>query len=192
MGFAGARNTCLKATMTPFPHGARGPRLRGREEGVGSRARPGESQGVTGAAAAAAPASRSGSRDKVFFFSGFFWMWGGDSGGPHRTNAGRGCSSPSNWRSQWEAVGPAAPAARGRGGNLANLPSLGGGREGRSGARPEAGRAGARGGGGAAGPGAECRRACAGPRGCASRSRAPSRASPQHPGAVTMLSFSAF
>lgn len=86
LGFTGARNTCFKTDTTspprPQPHEALGPELRGREEGVGSRARQGESQGVTGAAAAAAPASHFGSRDKVFFFSGFFWRWGGDSGAP--------------------------------------------------------------------------------------------------------------
>lgn len=81
---------------------------------------------------------------------------------------------------------PAAPKTRGRGGNLANLQSPGGCSEGRGGARPEAGKAGAGGGGGAAGPGAACRGACAGPRGCASRSRTLIGASPPHPGAVTV------
>lgn len=154
---------------------------------MGRRAGPGVSQSLTGVAAAAAPTSRLGSRDKVFFFSGFFWRWGGDSGGwGHPTNAGRGCSSPSNWRSQWEAAGPAALAARGRGGNLANLRSPGGSREGRSGTRRRAGKAGAGGGGGAAGPGAACRRGCAGPAGCASRSTTPSGTSQPPPRAVTV------
>lgn len=83
LGFTGgARNTRLKATTTRFPPEARGPQLCGHKEGAGSRARPGESQGVTGAAAAAAPASRSGSRDKVFFFSRFFWRGGRRLRGP--------------------------------------------------------------------------------------------------------------
>lgn len=93
-------------------------------------------------------------------------------------NAGRGCSSPSNRRSQWEAAEPAAPAARGRGGNLENLPRLG--VAARGGAEPGQGR-GRREPEAEAGPparGAACRGACAGPQGCESRLKTASGASP--------------
>lgn len=103
-----------------------------------------------------------------FSFSLGFFGGGEETPG---ANAGRGCSSHSNWRSQWEVAGPAAPAARGRGGNLANLPRQG--VAARGGAEPGRGR-GRREPEAEAGPrarGAACRRACAGPRGCASRSR---------------------
>lgn len=78
----------------------------------------------------------------------------------------------------------ATGGANGKRLGLANLGSRGGGREGLGGARPGAGKAGAGGGGGAVGPGSACSRACAGPRGCASRSRTPSGVSPPQPGAV--------
>lgn len=78
----------------------------------------------------------------------------------------------------------ATGGANGKRLGLANLRSRGGGREGWGGARPGAGKAGAVGGGGAVGPGSACSRACAGPPGCASRSRTPSGASPPQPGVV--------
>lgn len=118
-----------------------------------------------------------------FSFSLGFFGGGEETPG---ANAGRGCSSHSNWRSQWEVAGPAAPAARGRGGNLANLPRQG--VAARGGAEPGRGR-GRREPEAEAGPrarGAACRRACAGPRGCASRSRTASGASPPLSGAVTV------
>lgn len=63
----------------------------------------------------------------------------------------------------------------GAGWEPADLREPGGGSQGRSGARPGTGKAGAGGGGGAAGPGRfePPRRACAGPRGCASRTETP-------------------
>lgn len=78
----------------------------------------------------------------------------------------------------------ATGGANGKRLGLANLRGRGGGREGWGGARSGAGKAGAGGGGGAVGPGSACSRACAGPPGCASRSRTPSGASPPQPGAV--------
>lgn len=162
LGFTGARNTCFDAATIPFPHGGWGPELcnvRGGEQGLAGR--------ITGRNRCR---SRScarislGSRDKVFLSFGFFWRWGTRFGGPHRTNAGRGCSSPSNWRSQWEAAGPAALAAQGRGGNLRTC-----------GSREAAARGGAEPG---QGPGRREREAEAGPqaRGASSRRAAPVRA----------------